>query len=128
METFLKTPKTTTRTRFRRQGLDGSGYEIHMGHTDRTGGASLFEIFERNSTPIRDEDGCLATDSGHMGTYIHGLFDNPEITRFWLRHIGLDNPQIFEIGGLDARDREYERLARHFENHIDLQAIMELIQ
>jgi len=63
-----------------------------------------------------------------MGTYIHGLFDNPAITRLWLQHIGLGSLEISDIGRLDAREREYDRLAEHFENHIDLAEILELIR
>ncbi len=127
VETRLQAPKTTTRTRFRRQDIDGSGYEIHMGRTVRSAGSALFEVLERNGTPVGGEDGCIVADSGHMGTYIHGLFENPAVIAFWLRHIGLDNLQIPGVGGLDARDRQYDRLAAHFETHIDMDAILELI-
>ena len=37
VETVLQAPKTTTLTRFRWDGADGCGYEIHMGRTTRAG-------------------------------------------------------------------------------------------
>ena len=127
VETELKAPKVTTLTRFTKQNAQGSGYEIHMGQTNRKGGNPLFQVVERNSTPTHDADGCVATDSKSMGTYIHGLFDNPEITRFWLNHIGLHDLEVSDLGGLDARNREYDLLAEYFEKYIDVKGIMETV-
>jgi adenosylcobyric acid synthase len=61
-----------------------------------------------------------------MGTYIHGLFDNPAIMQFWLDQIGLKDIKISQLEGLEARNREYDLLADHFEKHIDVAAIMKL--
>jgi len=127
VETYLKAPKTTTLTRFSFRGIIGSGYEIHMGHTNRAGGEPLFQVAERNNTPCEDEDGCLDPDSGNMGTYIHGLFETPAITAFWLQHIGLENLPTSDLGGLDARNREYELLVEHFEKHINVAEIVETV-
>ena len=128
VETELKAPKITTLTKFFRPGVRGSGYEIHMGQTHRDGGTSLFKVNERNSTPVGDEDGCISLNSKSIGTYIHGLFDNPEVTHFWLNHIGLGKLEISQLGGPDARDREYDLLAGHFENHIDVEGIVATVQ
>ncbi len=128
VETHLKAPKITTLTRFSMQGIIGSGYEIHMGHTKRTGGEPLFQVLERNRTPCEDEDGCIDRASENMGTYIHGLFETPEITAFWLQHIGLDKLPTSDLGGLEARNREYELLVQHFEKHIDVTEILAIVQ
>ncbi len=66
----------------------------------------------------------MSTDSKSMGTYIHGLFENPDIARFWLQHIGLGDLEISDLGGLEARNREYDRLAEYFESHIDTDEIV----
>ena len=124
VETHLKAPKTTTLTRFSIQSLCGSGYEIHMGHTRREGGEPLFQVTERNSVACDDEDGCLDPDSGNMGTYIHGLFEVPAVTAFWLQHVGLGHLPVSAVGGLDARDKEYQLLVEHFEKHIDIDKII----
>jgi adenosylcobyric acid synthase len=63
-----------------------------------------------------------------MGTYMHGLFDNPAITARWLDAVGVKGVQPPAIGGLAARDVEYERLADHFEKHVDVDAIIALAQ
>jgi adenosylcobyric acid synthase len=128
VETDLKTPKITTLTEFSRQSAHGSGYEIHMGQTRRNGGAPLFQVNKRNSLPTRDADGCVSTDLKNMGTYIHGLFENPDITRFWLQHIGLPDLEVSDLGGLEARNGEYDLLAEYFEKHIDVRGIVATVQ
>ena len=127
VETELKAPKVTTLTKFYRQDAQGAGYEIHMGQTNRKGGVSLFGVRERNSAPASDEDGCISTEFNSMGTYIHGIFDNPAITQFWLQHIGLKGIKTSQMEGLEARNREYDLLAEHFERHIDVEGIIKLM-
>jgi adenosylcobyric acid synthase len=61
-----------------------------------------------------------------MGTYIHGLFDNPAILKSWLNHIGLDGIGVSKIGGIEARNRQYDLLADHFQKHIDVDRIIKL--
>jgi len=124
--TVLKAPKTTTLTKFTWNGRPGAGYEIHMGHTNRSGARPLFQIVERNTCRCQDEDGCVSDDSRIMGTYIHGLFDNPAILKLWLAHIGLKEIDVSDIGGIEARDREYDLLAAHFEKYIDVESIVKL--
>ena len=124
VETELKAPKVTTLTKFTFSGACGSGYEIHMGQTDRKGGGHLFEVIERNGVPTKDTDGCVTADLKHMGTYIHGLFENPDVTRFWLQHIGLKHIDVSDLGGLDARNKEYDRLAEYFEKYIDVDSLI----
>ena len=128
VETELKAPKVTTLTQFCRQDARGQGYEIHMGQTHRKGGAALFRVESRNNASISDEDGCISGDSNSLGTYIHGLFDNPAVTRFWLDHIGLKDIKISQLEGLEARNREYDLLTEHFEKHIDVVSICKLIE
>jgi adenosylcobyric acid synthase len=127
IETVLKAPKTTTLTTFSWNGHMGAGYEIHMGQTIRADGAPLFKITERNHRPCRDEDGCVFGDSKIMGTYIHGLFDNPGILKFWLNHIGLNGIEVSDVGGIKARNQEYDLLAELFEEHVDVESIVKLV-
>jgi adenosylcobyric acid synthase len=123
VETVLRAPKTTTLTRFSWADAQGSGYEIHMGQTTRHGGAPLFTVLERNGQAASAEDGCVDSDARAMGTYMHGMFDSPPITARWLRAAGFDTPQAMALGGLAARDREYDMLADHVETHVDVEAI-----
>ncbi len=125
-ETILKAPKTTTLTQFSWAGHRGAGYEIHMGQTIRAGGNPLLNIMERNNSPCRDEDGCVSGDSKIMGTYIHGLFDNPAILKFWLDHIGINGVDVSAVGGIEARNREYDLLADHLEEYVNVESLVKL--
>jgi adenosylcobyric acid synthase len=127
VETELKAPKTTTLTGFCWQDASGSGYEIHMGHTRRKAADPMFQIVSRNRVDMRGDDGCVVNDFQVMGTYIHGIFDNPQITALWLNSIGLQNIRTSELEGIDARDKEYDLLAEYLERHIDTKSIREII-
>jgi adenosylcobyric acid synthase len=127
IETVLKAPKTTTRTRFLWKNIEGAGYEIHMGETRRLSGDVLFNIIERNLLPCQTEDGCDMHDSKLMGTYIHGMFDTPAITQKWLKTIGLEHIEVPDINHLENKDKTYDLLAAHFEYHMNTQAIFDLI-
>ena len=127
VETVLKAPKTTTLTRFLWQNVAGVGYEIHMGETQILGGDSLFNIFERNHVPCQTEDGCEMYDSKLMGTYIHGMFDSPSITKKWLNTIDIESIDVPDENRFKAKDNAYDLLAAHFEHHINIDAIIDLI-
>ena len=128
VETILKAPKTTTLTRFFRQDVQGSGYEIHMGQTKRHGGDPLFTVVERNNIACEDADGCVSTDKKIMGTYIHGLFESCAVTRLWLNTIGLPDIETSTLEGQEAKDREYDLLAEYFESHINIKKINATVQ
>jgi adenosylcobyric acid synthase len=127
VETVLEAPKTTTLTHFEWEGIEGRGYEIHMGRTDRLEGVPMFQVLDRNNEPCTDQDGCIAHDNRVMGTYVHGLFDTPEITKRWLDSIGISNVAVSTLHGPAARDRDYDLLATHFEKHIDTEALIAIV-
>jgi len=127
-ETTLQSPKTTTLSRFLWKGMEGTGYEIHMGQTVRTQGEAMFTVLEQNRETVQNmEDGCVTQDGRMMGTYMHGLFDMPGITGLWLESIGLGNLAASDMQtGPAARDREYDLLAEHFEKYVDAEAVFSL--
>jgi len=124
VETLLKAPKTTTLTKFSWDDIDGMGYEIHMGQTEIKNGDSMFHVHERNGVSSTNRDGCILDGLRIMGTYIHGLFDNPGITKHWLETIGLGNIEVPKTHGLAARNKEYDLLAEHFEKYIDTKVLL----
>lgn len=125
VETFLKAPKTTNLTRFCWDDIDGIGYEIHMGQTKIKNGDPLFQVFQRNKVSCSGEDGCAVDGFRIMGTYLHGLFENPGITKRWLETIGLGNVEVSKTNGPAARNKEYDLLCAHFEKYIDTKGIIE---
>ena len=125
--TTLEAPKTTSLTQVAWSAQMGIGYEIHMGRTDRTGGTPMFRVMRRNDKKVDDDDGAVSDDGRVMGTYLHGLFEAPGILKKWLDHIGVTDAAVPEIGGLDARNREYDLLADHLSAHVDMEKIKRLI-
>jgi len=108
------------------------GYEIHMGRTasaDRivSGKAAdngLLSVKERNQQVCIDFDGAMADSGRVMGTYMHGFFDSAPILKKWLSLLGLSELEPPESCSLQGRDRQYDMLARHFEKHVDVAAIL----
>ena len=127
VETVLKAPKTTTLTDFTWHGIAATGYEIHMGRTDPPQGHSLVTVQRRNGMACADTDGCVSDDGRVIGSYMHGLFDTPAITRHWLAGIGLDGVTVDRLHGPVARDQAYEQLAEHAAQHLDIDAIAALL-
>ena len=128
VETTLKAPKTTTLSRFTWDGIEGTGYEIHMGQTLLTGGRPLIEVKERNSRNVEDQEGCLADDGRVLGTYMHGLFDTPALIEHWLKAARLPGIEVPATGGLAAKLEQYALLADHFCRHVDMDRIEQIIK
>ncbi|MBI9074575.1 MAG: cobyric acid synthase [Desulfatibacillum sp.] len=130
--TALKAPKTTTLTRFEWDGVQGAGYEIHMGQTalsedigmEKSCAHGLLKVLERNQQPCQDHDGAVSENGRIMGTYMHGLFDAPAILKKWLKGLGLEALEVRDESGMQARNRQYDLLARHFEKHVDVDALI----
>jgi adenosylcobyric acid synthase len=128
VETVLQAPKTTTLTRFAWDAVEGQGYEIHMGQTRRSSGDPLVQVRERNGKAALDDDGCQVNGGRAMGTYLHGLFDTPDIVRKWLAIIGLGHLAAGSLQGPMARQKAYDALADHMEQHLDMDAINALVK
>jgi adenosylcobyric acid synthase len=128
IETVLRAPKTTTLTRFSFDGKKGTGYEIHMGHTRRLGGEPMLAITHRNGSSVDEKDGCRVPGTGLTGTYLHGIFDSPSVTRRWLDLIGLVDIPVSDMHGPKSRHRDYGLLAKHMAKNVDMAAIEKLIQ
>lgn len=128
VETVLKSPKTTTLTEFSWEGIKGRGYEIHMGRTRRLSGhQALLTVERRNQLSCDDSDGCQSADGRVLGTYVHGMFDTPQIIHHWLTLVGLGTVQVDQVHGPSARDEAYDLLADHCERFLDVEGILGLV-
>ncbi len=127
VETVLQAPKTTTLSRFTWDGIQGTGYEIHMGQTRLQGGIPLLAVHDRNGSAVNDTDGCAAENGRTIGTYIHGLFDTPALIAHWLASVGLSGIDVPATGGLAAKMQQYALLADHVRSHVDVERISTLV-
>ncbi|MBE0510991.1 MAG: cobyric acid synthase [Chromatiales bacterium] len=92
------------------------GYEIHMG---RSSGAAL-------SRPLLHldgrTDGAISADGQVAGSYLHGIFDQPQACTALLQWAGLEQAEGLDYSAL--REREIERLADALEQHLDLDRML----
>ncbi|WP_374511981.1 cobyric acid synthase [Niveibacterium sp.] len=121
MRTELRPDKQLRRVtgRLCRGGERLSGYEIHAGESS---GPAL----ERPLCRLDDgwPDGALSADGCVAGTYVHGLFDEPDACRALLAWAGLAAAEVPSIDLL--REAALDRLADAIEAHLDLARLDQL--
>ena len=121
----------------RRSGvwIDGGervdGYEIHMGVTRREGGLSATVRLTADGGGAEEEDGAQTSGGRIWGTYLHGLFDLPRFRRSFLAGL---RPDLIEgeqgpaaVPASAFRDRQYDLLAAHFKEHLDVARLISII-
>lgn len=101
-----------------------SGYEIHMGTT--------VPVFDAPDSPLNiladgNTDGYIV-DATCMGTYIHGIFDNPEFIDFLLEPFAdrlSETAETFDYHRF--KEEQYDKLAEHVRNHVNLPLIYQIL-
>ncbi len=102
------------------------GYEIHMGTTVPAEGATAvpLNLLEDGAT-----DGYFL-DHTCMGTYIHGILDNPTFIDFLLKPFEgkLRNkaPEVFDYGRF--KEEQYDKLAAHVRSHVNMSLIYQILE
>ncbi|MEW9572313.1 cobyric acid synthase [Rhodanobacter sp. Si-c] len=96
------------------------GYEIHCGVSQ---GAAL----DRPACLLSDgrPDGAHSADDRILGTYLHGLFDEPQALSALLAWAGLRDPVPFDIR--QEREASIDRLADAVEWHLDIDTLRRLL-
>lgn len=114
LETTLETHKQLRRVKgclaFADANVDG--YEIHCGAS--RGGAleTCFAWLDDGRN-----DGAISADGQVMGSYLHGLFDDPQALRALLQWAGLQQAAAVDVRAL--REASIERLADMVQQHLD---------
>ena len=108
-----------------------TGYEIHMGETELLNGTSPFlKITERSEKEISMNDGAVSDDGNVIGSYLHGIFDNDEFRLELINRLrknkGLSPMLAEELSTVD-KEKQYDKLADWFREHIDMDLIYEQI-
>lgn len=127
--TRMQGEKVTRQVRFRQEGKEMEswykGYEIHMGATRMIEGASadFLNVLE-DGTP----EGCFA---GHtcLGTYIHGILDNPGFIDFLLEPFKerlAQEPETFDYRRF--KEQQYDKLAAHVRLHVNMPLIYKILK
>lgn len=106
-------------------GLNARGYEIHMGRTTLFQGSKPFmRVVSRNGQSVSDSDGAVSTDGKAIGTYFHGIFDEPQVRH---RFLSLADPGYRPARHEHGIEESYDRLASHVAGHLDLEKLYAVI-
>ncbi|MFB0538003.1 MAG: cobyric acid synthase [Anaerolineae bacterium] len=105
------------------EGQEIEGYEIHMGHS--RGGEPAFRLLARGDQLVDALDGAMDERGQVFGTYLHGLFDNPNLRRAWLRSLGWD-AAFSGLSMAEVREREYDRLAQQVRESLDMGQVYQI--
>nr|WP_225737477.1 cobyric acid synthase [Dyella acidiphila] len=114
LETTLELGKQLHRTRGRLSFGDAHvhGYEIHCGVSYGPALATPFARLDGGRN-----DGALSADGQIVGTYLHGVFDDPQALHALLQWAGLHDAVTLDVHAL--REASIERLADAVEQHLD---------
>lgn len=102
-----------------------SGYEIHMGRTTSVEGNKYVPL---NILEDGRQDGCFV-DQTCMGTYIHGILDNPDFIDFLLtpfsERIAKEQHESFDY--FKFKNEQYDKLADHVRKHVDMKLLYKIL-
>jgi len=128
IETVLEPEKCLANTAGTINGttVEAFGYEIHNGRS-RVGADChpFISVSARNNGAACDADGVVSNDGKVIGTYFHGIFDEPAVKAWFL---SLAEPSYKPQRAEKGRQESYELLAKHFLQHLDMNKLEELIE
>jgi len=111
------------------KGQELEGYEIHMGQTESREKLNAFQVFETPQGATDYGDGTLNERGTVLGTYLHGLFHNPDFTQAFLaslrRRWGL--PESKE-GVAASKEEPYDKLAEVVRRSLNIAAIYKIME
>lgn len=102
-----------------------SGYEIHMGATTPLEEPSFtpFSVLEDGRT-----DGCYVSHTC-MGTYIHGVLDNPHFINLLLQPFAERFTQeAISFDYQSYKEEQYDKLADHVRRHVNLPLLYKILK
>ena len=109
------------------QGVEVTGYEIHMGRSRGQKSGFVFKVTESVNTPSSYDEGGIDRTGLVFGSYMHGLFNNDEFTRGMVNNLcSLRNLPMSAGAALD-RDKSYDELAEVFRQSLDMAGLYKII-
>ena len=122
--TRMQGEKVTRQVRFRflEDSAVCEGYEIHMGTTTPLADVPVSPL---NHLADGREDGYFV-DRTCMGTYIHGILDNPSVIDYLLEPFA-DKLKETAFDYKAFKEEQYDKLAAHVRKHVDLPLIYQIL-
>ncbi len=116
-------------------GLEYSGYEIHMGrssvvYADTKEYSKLSEDAKNERITQTPEIPVILNSGNVYGTYVHGIFDHAGIASSIIKALSLKKGVEYSPKDIDFesyKEKEYDRLAEIIRDHMDMDAIKEIL-
>ena len=108
ISTTMTPEKTTRQVCFEFNGQTCQGYEIHQGISD-------------TDQAVMQTDHCI-------GTYIHGFLDNAPVIEHILEKFKIQNSKFKMQSYADFKEEQYDKLADHVRQHVDMKTIYEILK
>lgn len=100
------------------------GYEIHMGVTTPVEGETMQPL---NCMENGEPEGCRV-DETCMGTYIHGILDNPSFIDYLLKpHVHKCSVDTSDFDYHQFKEQQYDKLADHVRKHVNLPLVYQIL-
>ena len=124
VSTRMQGEKVTRQVRFRflEDSAVCEGYEIHMGTTPPLADVPVSPL---NHLADGREDGYFV-DRTCMGTYVHGILDNPSVIDYLLEPFA-DKLKETAFDYKAFKEEQYDKLAAHVRKHVDLPLIYQIL-
>ena len=124
VSTRMQGEKVTRQVRFRflEDSAVCEGYEIHMGTTTPLADVPVSPL---NHLADGREDGYFV-DRTCMGTYVHGILDNPSVIDNLLEPFA-DKLKETAFDYKAFKEEQYDKLAAHVRKHVDLPLIYQIL-
>ena len=124
VSTRMQGEKVTRQVRFRflEDSAVCEGYEIHMGTTKPLADVPVSPL---NHLADGREDGYFV-DRTCMGTYVHGILDNPSVIDYLLEPFA-DKLKETAFDYKAFKEEQYDKLAAHVRKHVDLPLIYQIL-
>lgn len=125
ISTTIKDDKVTRQVKFKVRDSDAvcEGYEIHMGSTVPVEGADASPLtYTLDGTP----DGYFKNHTC-MGTYIHGILDNPSFIDLLLQPYA-DKLEETTFDFKAFKEEQYDKLAAHVREHVNMPLVYDILR
>ena len=124
VDTVMENSKVTRQVSFRFRDNDGcTGYEIHMGRTEAAADAKCSAL---NTFSDGSSDGCFV-DERTMGTYIHGILDNPQVIDNLLAPFASVKSGNQAVSYKEFKEQQYDLLADHVRRHLNMPLLYKIM-
>lgn len=115
-------------------GLNGrkfSGYEIHMGRTAIIAGDGQRDVFDNKAAEKIKEMYPIIEYNNIYGSYIHGIFDIPDIADAILGALcnktGIDINQLGAFDAVEYKEKQYDQLADAVRAGLDMDRVYKIL-